>query len=226
MTDRILRFSDLVAPDRWALEHVAVIGCGAIGRQLALLLSRLPLGSLTLVDPDTVSEVNLGPQGYNPPDIGLPKTQALARDCAAHNPSLPLHTHNLRLSSLSDLGVIAPPPTFVFLCVDSMTARSTLSASCTCPLIDTRMAAQTAHVIHRDPASPAPYTSTLFPDSEALQEPCTLRSTPWCASACAALALCHYSHLLRGNPLSLPSHHILNLVTFELFSPTLTPSST
>ncbi len=218
LNDRSLRFSDYLPPARTSLEHLTIVGLGAIGRQLALLLSQLPFASLTLVDFDSVSEVNLGPQGYYPSHINQLKVEATASDCLLRNPSLPIHTLPSRLTSFDDLGLI-PYPTFAFLCVDSMAARTSLSASASCPLIDTRMGAQTAHIIYRDPASPSHHASTLFPDNEALQEPCTLRSTPWCASACASLAFSLMAHHLRGNPLSLPPHHILNLTAMELFSP-------
>lgn len=217
MTTRATRFSSFLDPIHLSSQHPLVLGVGAIGHQLALALSQLPLGSLTLIDPDTVSEENLGPQGYNPSDINLPKVTACAATCRLRNPTLPIHTLQLRASTLTELGSILPAPTFTFLCVDSMAARSSLSTSCTTPLLDCRMASHTAHFIPRDPSNPAPYTATLFPDSEMLQEPCTGRSTPWCALSAAAIALTLYSHHLRG--IDLPPRLTLNLNSLELFTP-------
>lgn len=215
MTTRTARFSSIIDPLAFTTSHLAIIGCGAIGRQLALACSQLPLGSLTLVDPDTVSPENLGPQGYGPSDISHPKPTICARDCSLRNPDLPIHTLPTRLTTFNDLGSLIPTPTFAFLCVDSMSSRSTLSASAPCPLIDTRMSSQTAHILFRSPTNPSPYDSTLFPDAEMHSEPCTGRSTPWCPLAAASIALTLFSRHLLSLPI--PTRLILNLNSLEFF---------
>lgn len=216
-TTRVTRFSSIIAPQIWQNQHVLVIGIGAIGRALSLLLSQLPLGSLTLVDNDTVSGENLGPQGFFESDIGSLKVSVTASECQHRNQNLPLHQINQRITTLADLPPSVPTPTMVFLCVDSMGARDSITSHLppSIPLIDCRMGAQTLNIAYRDPLNPDPYTATLFPDSEALQEPCTGRSTPWCSSSAASLALTIWSLLLRDQPV--PPHITFNLFSLEIF---------
>ena len=212
-THRGTRFSSILPAPFLRQQHIIIYGVGAVGRQLALLMSQLPLGSLTLMDPDTASPENLGPQGYHPSDVGLLKVAATASQCVLRNPSLSL----LSLPYAATAPLTPDPlPTFGFLCVDKMSARASISKDCPYPLIDTRMASGTFHLLTRNPLNPDPYTSTLFPDSEMLVEPCTGRSTPWCASACASMAMNLWSQHLRR--IEYPSHLICNLNSLELFN--------
>src|SRR5579872_734752 len=88
--DRDLRQREIVPPAKLTCCHALVIGVGAIGRQVALQLAAVGIGSMGLIDFDSVEEVNLAPQAYWPEDIGLAKVEATARICRSINPELRL----------------------------------------------------------------------------------------------------------------------------------------
>jgi hypothetical protein len=68
-------------PDRDVLsgKKVAIIGVGAIGSQVADLLARAGIGSLTLVDHDIVRPGNLIRHIATAGDVGAPKVEAVKR---------------------------------------------------------------------------------------------------------------------------------------------------
>ena len=67
-------------------DEVVIIGCGAIGSSVALMLARMGVENFTLYDMDTVSEHNLANQNYNVTDIGEEKTVATMNHILAINP--------------------------------------------------------------------------------------------------------------------------------------------
>lgn len=71
------RIAPALDVERMRRSHVAIIGNGG-SADLAMNLVRSGLGAVTLVDPDTVSAVNLVRQNFLPLDIGQPKPMALA----------------------------------------------------------------------------------------------------------------------------------------------------
>ena len=75
---RIERYRDLLPTDRLGTTACTIVGVGAIGRQVSLQLAAMGIGRVQLIDPETVEEVNLGPQGYLQDDVGRPKVQATA----------------------------------------------------------------------------------------------------------------------------------------------------
>src|ERR1051325_794492 len=75
-SDRYQRQSAILPRERLQDCPVAIIGVGAIGRQVALQLAVMGVGPLTLIDHDTVEAVNLGAQGYLDDDLGRPKVEA------------------------------------------------------------------------------------------------------------------------------------------------------
>ena len=56
---------------------VNVIGAGGTGSQVLTCLARFDTALVTLYDPDTVTEANIGRQLFSPSDIGLNKAQCL-----------------------------------------------------------------------------------------------------------------------------------------------------
>src|SRR5206468_11242882 len=86
LPNRDLRQRELVPPERLAACHAAVIGIGAIGRQVALQLAAVGIPLLLLYDDDAVAEENLAPQGYRPDQLGLAKVDATAADCRRIHP--------------------------------------------------------------------------------------------------------------------------------------------
>jgi molybdopterin/thiamine biosynthesis adenylyltransferase len=72
-----------------AAAHVAIVGAGGTGSQVAIQLAHLGVGQLTLVDFDTVEESNLSRiLGSTPSDVGRNKVDVLADVVRAINPKL------------------------------------------------------------------------------------------------------------------------------------------
>jgi len=76
--------------EREALSEkcVAVIGCGSVGSAVADMLVRAGIGELVLVDPDHLSEENLGRHLLTRVSLGEYKAEAMARRLLDINPSL------------------------------------------------------------------------------------------------------------------------------------------
>jgi bacteriocin biosynthesis cyclodehydratase domain-containing protein len=72
---------------RLASAHVLLLGCGGIGNLVAVTLATAGVGALTLVDADRVELSNLIRQFlFTEADIGLPKSEVLARELRRRNP--------------------------------------------------------------------------------------------------------------------------------------------
>ena len=65
---------------------VAVAGLGGLGSNIAVMLARSGIGKLLLVDFDVVDVTNLNRQMYFIPQLGKPKTEALAELLVQINP--------------------------------------------------------------------------------------------------------------------------------------------
>ena len=64
--------------DELSSLRIGVVGCGATGSAVAILLSRLGIGNLLLIDKDNVEESNLNRlHGATMSDIGLPKADVM-----------------------------------------------------------------------------------------------------------------------------------------------------
>jgi len=214
---RYLRQQDLLPSDRIGNLTVTLIGAGAIGSAVALVLGKLGLGKLVVFDDDIVDEVNLAGQLYYNRHVGMKKVDALAEV----------------LGEFTETEVAAVPAFFdgqtiqglVITAVDSMRARRliwrNLQGRADIPLlIDARMGGLVGEVHVVRPGSPIEareYRRTLHRDDEALQEPCTARSISFNTAGIAAqVGSLVRSHLL-GEPL--PRHvvvdHHLRLVMVD-----------
>jgi sulfur carrier protein ThiS adenylyltransferase len=64
--------------------RIGIAGCGGLGSNCAVALSRVGIGRLILVDFDVVELSNLNRQYYFRDQIGLLKTEALTEKHPAH----------------------------------------------------------------------------------------------------------------------------------------------
>ncbi len=94
---------------RLKAARVLVIGAGGLGSPLALYLAAAGVGTLGIVDFDTVDRSNLHRQVlYTVADVGSPKLEAATRRLQALNPHIEIVPHALRLTSDNALDVIRP----------------------------------------------------------------------------------------------------------------------
>ena len=119
-SNRFTRQQELIPADRLANCSCTVIGVGAIGRNVALLLAAIGARKIQLIDFDQVEESNVTTQGYFEKDIGNFKVEATRT--AIHNidATIEVDATNDRYRSKIKTG------SAVFCCVDSISARSTI----------------------------------------------------------------------------------------------------
>lgn len=213
------RFYDLLNVEAFEEAHVAIVGVGAIGRPVALMLAQMGIGSLTLIDPDTVEVVNIGPQGYTLPDIGRTKVDAAKDAASTLSNNLEIY---IRPTPFLDSFLTASHDAVV-MAVDSMEVRREIYESCRerdLPFIDTRMGAETCRILAID-ANEQDYERWLqswFPDDDpgAVRQPCTRRSTAYCALVAAGLCVSQLTRLWRRSTLSMERD-----ITVDLFNSSL-----
>ncbi len=93
---------------RLKAARVLVIGTGGLGSPLALYLAAAGVGTLGLVDFDTVDLSNLQRQIiHGTPDVGRPKIVSAADRLTAINPEVKLELHEARFTSANALDLVA-----------------------------------------------------------------------------------------------------------------------
>lgn len=96
---------------------IHVIGCGAIGSNIAEQLARIGVEEVHLWDFDTVAAHNITNQMFDEADIGRTKVEAVTDMMKAINPAIIITTH---AKGLTEPYVLAG---YVFLCVDNIDLR-------------------------------------------------------------------------------------------------------
>ncbi|MEN3337338.1 MAG: sulfur-carrier protein adenylyltransferase/sulfurtransferase [Acidobacteriota bacterium] len=113
--DEVQRYSrHLIMPEvgvegqrKLKAARVLCIGAGGLGAPASMYLAAAGVGTLGLVDFDTVDASNLHRQIiYGTPDVGRPKLEASRDRLLAMNPSVKVITHELALTSKNALDVL------------------------------------------------------------------------------------------------------------------------
>lgn len=211
-SDRFERQSDLIPRERLLREVATVIGCGAIGRQVALQLAALGVPKIQFVDFDLVESSNVTTQGYLADDVGRAKVQATANGCRQIEPTLDVEAVQDRFRPTMNIG------TAVFCCVDSISARAAIWRAVeqrAAFWADGRMLGEVVRVLAAAAGQGRSkhYATTLFAQSEAQVGRCTSRSTIYAASLAAALMVHQFTRYLRG--LTLDADATFNLLAGE-----------
>ena len=195
-----LRQLDIIDPSRLDIP-IHIIGCGSVGSWTSLTLAKMGATHLTLWDFDVVEEHNIPNQAYRPADVGKPKVEALAETIAAMTGNT-LSIRNRRFDGFVDQGM-------VIIAVDSMDSRIDLWRALRDQplewLIDSRMGAEVARILTVKVSSltaQRDYGRTLYRSTEALQEPCTARSTAYCATGLASFIVAKVVKLVASRPFS------------------------
>ena len=166
---------DIFNPDE--PTPVTIIGAGGIGSTAALMLAKMGITDITVMDFDTVDDVNLPRQMYGAEHVGKPKVLALQEvisrfsDCCI----TPLNERYER-QKLSGIVIAA---------VDCMDARKRIWEELKRNtfgedlLIDGRMGGQMLHILIARPYDPddiAHYEQYLFNNEDAAPVPCSGRA--------------------------------------------------
>jgi len=187
---RYARYKGMVDPSTLQALSVSIIGVGAVGHKVALLLAEMGVGAIRVIDPDTVEEKNLGVQGYRPDQVGMKKATATLHDVKALSPGIDANRHVTRALTL-------PACDVAFVCVDSMEARNRLYNHDTNVgwIVDTRVGGELGRVIAGDFHA---LRATLYDDKDALDLPCDARMVAYNASLVASVAVYAAKRWMQG----------------------------
>ena len=112
LTDRFVRQQHIVQRDN--MVPVAVIGCGAIGRDVAMKLAAIGQPEIVLCDFDLVEEANVTTQLFLPDDVGHSKVLTVKAGIEEIDFDISVEARNERFRGDRDW------PKVVFVCVDSI----------------------------------------------------------------------------------------------------------
>jgi molybdopterin/thiamine biosynthesis adenylyltransferase len=136
--NQLLRYSRHILLDDIGVEgqarilasHVLVIGAGGLGSPALLYLGSAGVGTITVVDHDTVDRTNLQRQiAHTEARVGQPKVSSAAEAIAAINPEVRVRALQQRADAalLSELVAAAD---VVLDCSDNFATRHAVNAAC------------------------------------------------------------------------------------------------
>ncbi|WP_213994722.1 molybdopterin-synthase adenylyltransferase MoeB [Arsukibacterium sp.] len=111
-------------------SSVLLVGMGGLGCAAAPYLVASGIGSITLVDDDTIDRSNLQRQIlYREADIGHSKAQQAAASLRQLNSEIAIQALQQRLSA-DDLATLVPQYSLVLDCTDNLATRNAINAAC------------------------------------------------------------------------------------------------
>ena len=112
-------------------KSVAVFGLGGVGSACAEALARSGIGTLALVDFDTVELSNLNRQLVaTTHTLGMNKTDAMRERVLAVSPQTAVICHNIRYTPETSQAVDLSKYDFVIDCIDMVGAKTEIAAQC------------------------------------------------------------------------------------------------
>jgi len=180
--DELLRYSRHILLDDIGIEgqqrilgaHALVIGAGGLGSPVALYLATAGVGTVTIVDGDTVDLTNLQRQiAHDMTRIGRPKVASAAQTMHAINPGVriePLHER----ADAARLAELVADADIVIDCSDNFATRQAVNAACVAhavPLVSGAAIGfdgQVSVIDTRDAAHPC--YACLFPPEAVFEE--------------------------------------------------------
>lgn len=110
--------------------RVLIVGVGGLGSPIALYLTGAGVGTLGLIDDDTVSESNLQRQVlYSEPEIGLSKAEQAGKRLQALNSQVHIETYSERLTADNAEAIIGRYDLVVDGC-DNFATRYLINDTC------------------------------------------------------------------------------------------------
>jgi molybdopterin/thiamine biosynthesis adenylyltransferase len=179
---QLLRYSRHILLDELGIEgqqrllaaHVLVIGAGGLGSPVALYLATAGVGTLTIVDGDSVDLTNLQRQIVHSVErIGRSKAESAAQTLAAINPEVRVHALRERADAQRLLELVALAD-LVVDCSDNFATRHAVNAACVAhakPLVSGAAIGFDGQVSVYDTRDPAqPCYACLFPPDAVFEE--------------------------------------------------------
>jgi molybdopterin/thiamine biosynthesis adenylyltransferase len=180
--DQLLRYSRHVLLNELGVEgqqrildaHVLVIGAGGLGSPVAMFLGTAGVGTITIVDHDTVDLTNLQRQiAHDMERIGQPKAASAARTIAAINPEVRVVALQERADA-ARLDVLVRGVDVVVDCSDNFATRHAVNAACVWhakPLVSGAAIGFDGQISVYDTRDPAhPCYACVFPPEATFEE--------------------------------------------------------
>ena len=180
--DDLLRYSRHILLDEIGIEgqqrlldsHALVIGAGGLGSPVALYLGSAGVGTLTLVDHDTVDLTNLQRQiVHNLSRVGRPKAESARDTLLANNPSSDVRPQ-VRRADAEFLDAAVAQADVVLDCSDNFATRQAVNAACVRhhkPLVSGAAVSFDGQISVYDTRQPeAPCYACIFPPDATLEE--------------------------------------------------------
>ncbi|QDL53753.1 HesA/MoeB/ThiF family protein [Rhodoferax aquaticus] len=136
--DELLRYSrhillneiGIEGQERILASHALVIGAGGLGSPAAMYLACAGVGTITLVDHDTVDLTNLQRQiAHHTASVGTSKVSSAHACLSALNPNTMVRTHTQRADTTL-LDALVPQADVVLDCCDNFTTRQAINEAC------------------------------------------------------------------------------------------------
>jgi len=180
--DQLLRYSRHILVDEIGIEvqqrfldaHAIVVGAGGLGSPAAMYLAASGVGTITLVDADTIDLTNLQRQILHATaSIGRKKVESGRDTLAQLNPEVTVHAVAERVDG-AWLDAHVPQAGVVLDCSDNFATRHAINRACVAhrvPLVSgaaLRFDGQISTFDFRDPA--APCYACVFPEDQPFEE--------------------------------------------------------
>ena len=180
--DQLLRYSRHILLDEIGIEgqqrllaaHALVIGAGGLGSPVALYLATAGVGTLTIIDDDTVDLTNLQRQiVHNVERIGRPKVESAATSVRAINPDVRVQALQERAGA-ERLATLVADAEVVIDCSDNFATRHAVNAACVAhakPLVSGAAIGFDGQVsVYDTRADASPCYACLFPPEALFEE--------------------------------------------------------
>jgi len=180
--DQLLRYSRHILVDEIGIEaqqrfldaHAIVIGAGGLGSPAAMYLAAAGVGTLTLVDADSVDLTNLQRQILHATaSVGHKKVESGREAITRLNPDVQVRTVDRRVDD-TWLDAHVPAATVVLDCTDNFATRHAINRACVkhrVPLVSgaaLRFDGQISTFDFRDETSPC--YACVFPEDQPFEE--------------------------------------------------------
>ena len=207
---------DIFSPTKFKTP-ITVIGAGATGSYITMLLAKMGCQDITVYDDDEVETHNLPNQIFRIKDIGAKKVDALA--------DMVLDATGVKIKAIPKKFTGGPLKGIAFVLTDTMKSRKQiwdksikyqLSVDL---LLETRMEAEGGRIYAIKPTIPAQveaYEKTLYSDEEATESVCTRRAIAPTVDTIAGMAVFSMLNFVNNKPF--PNEVILSLSPMLIIS--------
>jgi hypothetical protein len=177
---------DIISPTE--MTDITLIGAGAIGSAVGLMLSKLGVSDVMIYDHDTIENHNLPNQLYSRELLGSNKATALELVMRENSPimddTLRFSNRPEKWENTEEQAEPSAVSSVYIVAVDDMATRRAIYQALKTKfsvqlMVDTRMSAENMRIYAGRPADPdfqEFYERTLYTDEEADDLPCTARS--------------------------------------------------